>query len=284
MQNNEWDVIILGAGAAGLSAALVLGRARRRVLVVDDGEPRNRFAPHMHGVLGRDGASPADLLAEGRREVERYGVVLRPGTIEQARSEGGGVVVGGMRARALLVATGARDVLPDIPGLAERWGTDAVACPYCDGYESSNSAIGVISGVHQAQLLTQWSSRVTLFTLGADVDRSSLQGVTVDDRRVHRIVAPLAVDVGDELVPLDRIFVATAFSPRDAVLRSLRAERRELRGVDLAVVDAQGATSVPRVWAAGNVVDPSALVPIAMGQGVAAATAINAALTFDTPR
>src|SRR5690606_27488486 len=122
------DVVVVGGGAAGLSAALLLGRARRSVLVVDAGAPRNRFAAHMHGVLGHEGIDPAALLERGRSEAAGYGVEVRPGQVERADEDTDGVTVTladgrVVRTRALVVATGLSDVLPDVPGLAEHWGT-----------------------------------------------------------------------------------------------------------------------------------------------------------------
>ncbi len=134
------DVVIIGGGVAGLSAGLTLVRACRRVLVVDNGAPRNRFAAHMHGVLGHDGKPPLQLIAEGHREIERYGGVILEGRVTQVTRDGetfsvsvdSGAI---LRARRVIVATGLRDELPDIEGLAEQWGKGVVVCPYCDGYE-----------------------------------------------------------------------------------------------------------------------------------------------------
>src|SRR6266498_4499501 len=179
---SDYDVAVIGGGAAGLSAALVLSRARRSVSVVDAGEPRNSPAAHMQGFLSRDGMPPRDLLAAGRDEIRRYGGQLIAGTVA-------GVVPGAgprfrvtladgpqLDARRVLVATGLRDELPDIPGVRERWGRDVLHCPYCHGYEVRDQPVGVIGGVadgdQHAQLVRQWCSDVVLFaptgTLTAD--------------------------------------------------------------------------------------------------------------------
>ena len=165
------DVVIIGGGAAGLAAALMLGRSRRSVVVVDAGEPRNAPAGHIHGYLGREGTPPAVLLATGRDEVRRYGVDVLDGRATRAeRADGtfmvfladGGVVCG----RRLLVATGLADELPAIPGLAERWGRDVVHCAYCHGWELGDRPIAVLAtgpmGVHQASMFRQLSPDVTL--------------------------------------------------------------------------------------------------------------------------
>jgi thioredoxin reductase len=165
------DVVVIGGGAAGLSAALTLGRAGRRVVVVDGGQPRNAPASHMHGYLTRDGMSPADLVAVGRAEAARYGAEFVTGDVDHvARGGNPGDIphftvrlVGGatLRARRLIAATGLRDELPDLPGLRERWGQDVLHCPYCHGFEVRDRPLGVLGGsdeaVRYAQIVRQWS-------------------------------------------------------------------------------------------------------------------------------
>ncbi|WP_221350138.1 NAD(P)/FAD-dependent oxidoreductase [Streptomyces beigongshangae] len=197
---DSYEVVVVGGGAAGLSAALVLGRARRSVLVVDAGEPRNAPAAHMQGYLSRDGMSPAEFLAVGREEIARYGVELvRDRAVDVARNPaadagpgaagtggageagtGGARGAGGtgrfdvtleggrtVRGRRLVVATGLADELPAVPGVAERFGRDVLHCPYCHGWEVRDQAFGVLAttpmSVHQALIVSQWSKDVTLF-------------------------------------------------------------------------------------------------------------------------
>jgi len=291
----HWGVIIIGGGAAGLSAALILARARRRVLVLDAQRPRNRFAPHMHGVLGRDGYSPLDLVADGAREVRSVdGVIEHARVVETRAIEQGFEVVtdGGERAtaRRLVVATGIRDELPDIPGLAEQWGRGVVACPYCDGYEATGRAIGVlagsVAGLHKAHMLRSYSADVTVFTALAGpipaADRQALEarGVRLEDRAVTRVVADgdtitgLALADGT-VATVDVVFAEPAPVALDEPLRLLGAERVDTPFGSWTAVDAFGATSVEGVWAVGNAGNPGALVPIAMGAGATAALAIN---------
>ena len=175
---NDYDVAIVGGGAAGLSAALVLSRARRLVAVVDAGEPRNAPAAHMQGFLGSDGMPPRELLAAGRREVSSYGGDLIDGRvtrIEPSTSEDGNplfevVLDDGppLRARRLIVTTGLRDELPDVPGVRERWGRDVLHCPYCHGHEVRDQPLGVLGGrpeaVAHAHLVRQWSDDVVFFS------------------------------------------------------------------------------------------------------------------------
>lgn len=161
MADKAYDVVVVGGGAAGLSGAVALARARRWVLVVDAGQPRNAPAGHVHNYLSRDGTPPAELLAAGRDEVTRYGGELVTGRVESVVKEGDGFLVkldggGAVGARRLLVTTGLVDELPDVPGVAERWGRDVLHCPYCHGWEVRDRRIGVLAtgpmAVHQAEL------------------------------------------------------------------------------------------------------------------------------------
>ena len=159
MEQPQWDVVVIGGGPAGLSAALMLGRARRRVLVIDAGSPRNRFASHMHGVLGNDGTAPAVLLERGRAELAKYAVQVQAGSVERVDEIDGIVRVaiagtGEIMASALIVATGLSDELPTIPGLVERWGRSVLHCPYRHGWEVRGQRLRVLItsplGLHHA--------------------------------------------------------------------------------------------------------------------------------------
>src|SRR3954467_10771273 len=142
-----WDCIVVGAGPAGLNAALVLGRARRRVLVLDNGAPRNYATHEMHGVLGHDGLDPADLRSRGRAELARYGVDVVTADVRDAEVLDGAVRLicagGAEMTRTVILATGMLDELPDIPGFAEVWGTSAHTCPYCDGFEHRDERLAI---------------------------------------------------------------------------------------------------------------------------------------------
>jgi thioredoxin reductase len=292
MQTQVYDVVVVGGGAAGLSAALVLGRARRRVAVVDAGAPRNAPAALMQGFLSRDGMPPADLLAAGRAEVTGYGVELvgdqvvgiEPGFF--VRLAGGRV----LKARRILVATGVRDELPDIPGVRERWGRDLLHCPYCHGWEVRDQPIAVLGSrpgsVQHAQLVRQWSDDVVFFAHTYDLtstERVQLEarGVRVVSGEVARLVVEDDRLAGVELVDgrviaRTAVFVRPGNLPRaDGLLTGLGCQVDEAGFV---TVDATGRTSAFGVWAAGNVVDPRAQVITAAGAGSSAAIAINADL------
>ncbi|MFC9595382.1 NAD(P)/FAD-dependent oxidoreductase [Streptomyces sp. NPDC056944] len=295
----RYDAVVVGGGAAGLSAALILGRSRLRTLVVDAGEPRNAPAAHMHGVLSRDGTSPADYLAAGRRELAAYGVDVRDGRVTGAARDGDGFAVvladgTSLSARRLVVTTGLVDELPEIDGVAERWGRDVVHCPYCHGWEVRDLPFGVIAHpampAHQALTVSRWSRDVTLFlhTAGElsarDASLLDAAGVRVVTGEVAGLVVEedrlTGVRLADgRIVPRAVVFVAAQrLAARDGVLRELGAELRETPFGEFVAVDGTGRTSVPGVWAAGNVTGPQEQVVNAVSRGYRAGVAISSEL------
>jgi len=302
-----YGVVIVGGGAAGLSAALVLGRARRRVAVIDAGQPRNAPAAHMQGFLGSDGLPPAELIARGRAEVAGYGVELIAGTVTAVVPSGitpkstsaqrrfqvtlsdGSV----LETRAVLVTTGLRDEIPDVPGVRERWGRDLLHCPYCHGYEVVDQPIGILAGdpattaesLAHAHIIRQWSDDVVFFANGATLTAAQREQLVaraigiVDEPVVSLAVendhlTGVVID-GGRIVPRTAMFVRPQFVPNDTLLVDLGCTVRDTGWVH---VDGTGATSVPGVWAAGNAVNPRAQVITAAGEGSAAAIAINNSL------
>jgi thioredoxin reductase len=287
----DYDVVVVGGGAAGLSAALVLARARRTVAVVDAGGPRNAPAAHMHGFLSRDGMPPYDLVAAGRAEVAGCGGSLIDNTVVDVAPGFHVRLAGGspLRARRILVATGLRDELPDVPGVRERWGRDLLHCPYCHGYEVRDQRLGVLGGspeaVQHALLVRQWSLDVTLFphtdTLVPE-QREQLQarGIQIAEGTVARLVVAndqlQGVELGDgTVIPRTAVFVRPRFVANADLLTGLGCVVDEHGWV---VHDPVGRTSVAGVWVAGNAADPRAQVTTAAGQGSAAAIALNADL------
>ena len=292
---NEYDVAVVGGGAAGLSAALVLARARRAVVVVDSGAPRNAPAAHLQGFLSRDGMAPADLLAAGRDEVAGYGGHVVGGTVTSVKAgDQGGFELSladgqALSARRVLVTTGLRDELPDLPGVRERWGRDLLHCPYCHGYEVRDQRLGVLGGtpdaVQHALVVRQWSDQVVFFThtgtLTAD-EREQLvaRAIGIVDGPVARLVVEddrlHGVELADgRVVRRDAVFVRPTLAPNSDLLTGLGCANHDNGWV---VADPTGRTTVPGVWVAGNAVNPRAQVITAAGEGSAAAIAINADL------
>jgi thioredoxin reductase len=293
----DYDVIVVGGGAAGLSGALTLARARRSVLVIDAGEQRNRPAAGVHGFLTREGLSPAELVALGRDEVERYGGTVIDGRVAALAGSEGAFAVSlddGRRfgARRLLVTTGLVDELPDVPGLRELWGTDVVHCPYCHGYEIRDEPLGVLStgpfGVHLAQLFRQWSDDVTLFVHTGpapspdEAEGLAARGIAVLEDEVAALETKDGRLCGvrlasGEVVPRRVLAGSTRLVARGGLLEALGlAVTEHEHGVGARVeADAMGRTAVPGVWVAGNVTDLMAWVVAAANAGVMTGAAIN---------
>jgi thioredoxin reductase/SAM-dependent methyltransferase len=302
------DVAVIGGSAAGLAAALQLGRQRRFVIVVDAGEPRNAPAAHMHSFLGREGQPPSELIAAGREEVRSYGGEVLDGRVTQVtrtdddrfRVElvGGHAIV----ARRVLAATGLVDDLPDIDGMAEHWGGDVIHCPFCHGFEVRDQRIVQIvthpRGLHPAGLFRQLSEQLTVVLHDdVDVDEAELDalraaGVDIVRGHVDRIVAGAdghvaAVELADH-APLDAD--AVAIGPRFTV----RAEPFASLGLrpsphptgigDFVETDETGSTAVPGLYAAGNVTDPSQQVLSAAADGSRVGSMISFSLADDDIR
>ena len=298
MSTSEWDVIVVGGSAAGLSAALMLGRARRRVLVIDGGQPRNRFAAHMQGVLGQDGIDPRQLVSRGRAEAARYGVEFLEGLVERVEDHGRTLTVTtavgqALWSRALIVATGIDDQLPDIPGLTERWGSSVLHCPYCHGWEVQDRRIGILGtvpmGLHQAQLVRQWSDQVVFFTAAVGELDPPMEA-RLRARGIDLVASPVVEVIGDgdcglgvrtadgATVAVDALFTAGRPQPRDGFLTGLRLARSETPVGSFLAVDATGRTSHDRIWAVGNVTDPSQNVPMAISSGAMGGAVVNMVL------
>ncbi|MBB6628409.1 NAD(P)/FAD-dependent oxidoreductase [Nocardioides sp. KIGAM211] len=303
-QHETYDVVVIGGGAAGLSGAVALARSRRRVLVVDAGEPRNAPAAGVHNYLGREGVSPAELLATGRAELASYGGEVRASRVDAVRAwdrDGTGFVVtladgAELAARRLLVATGLVDELPDLPGLAERWGRDVLHCPYCHGFEVRDRAIGILwrgpASLHHALMFRQLSDDVVvlldghaapegevaeqLAAFGVRVVAGSVAEVVVEDDRLT------GVRLADgEVVARDALVVAPRFTARSPLLESLGVEPVDQLMGDTVVgshyphQDPSGTTSVPGVWVAGNVTELMAQVMASAAAGLMAGARIN---------
>ena len=292
-----YDCLVVGAGPAGLSAALLLGRTRRSVLVCDSGAGRNRAAAEMHGYLTRDGMAPADFRAAGRAELKRYETVeVRDVLVTDAGPVDGGfemTLEGGerCRGRTLLLCTGVLDAVPEIEGISALYGTSVHHCPFCDGWEHRDEPIAVHgcdeSAGGYALGMLRWSRDVVLCTGGAHAlsahDMASLarHGVAVREERILRLEGS-----GGQLERI--IFAAGPPLERTALFfcagqrqHSDFAARIGARFTDKGVVDTKGAerTTVPGLWVAGDASKDAQLVIVAAAEGAAAAVSINTFLT-----
>jgi thioredoxin reductase len=305
------DVVVIGGGAAGLSGALMLARSRRSVVVIDGGAPRNAPAAGVHGLLGLDGVRPADLLQRGREEVRSYGGLVVAGEVTSAHpdvpsAEGDlrfavALADGGtLRARRLLVATGLRDILPEVPGLARHWGRGLVHCPYCDGWEVQDEPIGVLAvgpaSVHQALLFRQLTGDLVYFSGPTELDADALArfaacGIQVVDTPVDAIESTADGDIAGvrlsdgRLVARRVLAVATRMQARTEGLDGLLLPVQDLPGgMGRSVASGMaGQTEVPGVWVAGNATDLFAQVGASAAAGALAGAHINAHLvTADT--
>ncbi|HWU48783.1 MAG TPA: NAD(P)/FAD-dependent oxidoreductase [Asticcacaulis sp.] len=293
------DVIIIGGSFAGLAAALQLGRARRKVIVLDTGLPRNRFAGRSHGLLGHDHKPPLDILAEARRQLTRYPTIR----LINARADGVSgaiddfsVLTGdgeSLKARRLILSYGLVDQMPDVPGFAEGWGASIVPCPYCDGFEVAGRHWGLVwSGLHShnsARLFQHWTDKLTLFSDGHDLPpdiRADLQrrNIPVVDGRIAEIArhgghaATVNLDNGRN-VAVDILFAHPRNKPSANLHESLGLATVDTPFGIVLKVDERRETSMPGIYAAGDLANP--LIPsvtTASWQGATAGISVQQSL------
>lgn len=306
MDTTRYDAVIVGGGAAGLSAATTLARALRSVLVIDSGTPRNALAAGVHGYLSRDGMNPWELLSIGRTEVLSYGGTVIDGEAVSARRtpDGFDVILGDARrfsGRRLLVASGLTDELPRIDGLREQWGKGVVHCPYCHGWEIRGQRIGVLGtgplSIHQALLFRQWSRDIILFLndtvepTDGEWEKLAARSVTVVEGAVASVDAVDGVLSGLTLCQgssfdLKVLAVGTRMEAGSALLESLGLSSQvHPSGAGRYIeTDAMGVTAVPGVYAGGNVSNLMAQVITAAAEGVMTGARINADLIEEETR
>lgn len=298
MPSSRWDVVIVGAGPAGLSAALVLGRARRKVLLCDRGTPRNWAAKEMHGFITRDGVEPEEFRARAHRELRRYpSVTFRKSRVTSAsRAAGGGfhVTLRGRSkvwTRKLLLATGVFDILPPLQGIERFYGTSVFQCPYCDGWEIRDRPVAIYGkrqrGFEMARALTAWTQDLVLCTDGpsglnrAEVAQLEHNGIRLRTERIARLrgdggqLESIVFRDGGEL-PRAALFFDTPSHEQSDLAQLLGCEFTRSGGIKCGEYEA---TSVPGVFAAGNIIRDVQLVIVAAAEGTRAAFGINRALT-----
>jgi len=300
------DAVVIGGGAAGLNGALMLARSRRSVVVIDSGAPRNAPADGVHGLLGLDGTPPAELLQRGREEVRRYGGLVVTGEATCA-APAAPSAEGDLRftvtltdgstlsARRLLIATGLRDVLPEVRGLAEHWGHGVVHCPYCHGWEVRDEPVGILAvgpaSIHHALLFRQLTDDLIYFTRSTELDedtraRFAARSIQVVDPPVEEVVTGedggiAGVRLSDgRLVSRRVIAVATTTQARTEGLDGLGLPMKDLPGGmgRRFASGMAGTTEVPGVWVAGNATDPTAQVGASAAAGALAGAHMNADL------
>lgn len=286
-----FDAVVVGGGSAGLSAALALGRATRRVLVASCGLPRNAPADAAHNIFTRDGTPPAELVRIGRDQLRPYDVAIRDECAEDVRVEAAHYIVKlsdgrEVRTRGIVLASGVRDILPEIPGFQELWGSGVFHCPYCHGWEVAGQPLGVYArgdtALHLSTLLLAWTDDLILFTDGAtdlpdaEVDRIRSNGIVVRDDRVARLDGQVGLKTvimeSGEAIPRAGLFV----SPK----QELRSDLYHRLGCTLSVqgrieADALGRTSVPRVFVAGDAGPGQQSVVSAAATGMLAGAGLN---------
>jgi len=287
-----YDVIVVGGGPAGLSAALMLGRCRRHVLVCDRGEPRNERSAALHGYLTRDGIAPSDFRAAARDELAPYAVEFRSVGVKGARPERGGFSVSladgrRERSRFLLLATGVKDQLPEVPGVAECYGRSVFHCPYCDGWECRDKRLAVF-GRHAVPLalsLKTWSRQVVLCTHGRQPDAAARQRLAANGiglrrspvmRLAHVDGRVTAIEFADgNALPCDAMFFGTGQHPQDTLAERLGCLFNRKGTVNTGTLCD---TNVPGVFVAGDASRDAQFVVVAAAEGIKAAVAINKAL------
>lgn len=291
-----YDAIIVGGSYAGQSAALQLARARRNILVMDEGVRRNRFAAHSHGFLGQDGRDPAAIADDARRQLLAYpNVTWLAERAESAERRDEGFTVAdksGARheARTVVLATGIRDGLPDIPGLAERWGRAVFHCPYCHGYELNQGRIGALGvspfSMHVALMLPDWG-QATFFLNGAfDPDADQLaqlqaRGVVLERGLIDRIEGAMDIVMRDgRVIPQDGLFTLTRVEVASPIAQALGCEFEDGPLGRTIKTDAMKATTVPGVYACGDAARQGGSLPLVVGDGTMAGAATHQSLIF----
>jgi len=294
------DAIVIGGSVAGLSAALYLARARRSVCVIDAGLPRNRFAEHSHGLFAHDGSAPRAMLRAARSQVAAYPTVTfidGEAATATKTSDGFSVTLAAgdvFESVRLVLAFGISDELPGIPGLAERWGTSVLHCPYCHGYEFSGQRLGVLHvsprSIHQAMLISEWGPTTLYLNGSPEPDDASLAELT--KRHVAIELAPVkalhgegsrlsSLELADgKLSPADALYLGPRTHLNSEIPQQLGCELDDAQFGPIIRTDADRMTTVTGVYAAGDITRGAHTVTWAAADGVTAGLALHRSLIF----
>jgi thioredoxin reductase len=302
MTDTMYDVIIIGGSYAGLSAAIQLGRARRKVLIIDEGLRRNRFAAHSHGFITQDGVDPAVIAAKAREQVLNYPTI----TWLSARADSAQILATSgtdagfevlakdarHQSRRLLLATGVKDLLPAIEGLAERWGKAVFHCPYCHGYELNQGPIGVIAGselsMHHALMLPDWGPTTLLLNDAFTPDAEQLaaltaRGTTLERCPISAITGHADINLADgRVLSFAGLFAMAPFELASPIAHDLGLEMEQGPLGATIKTDVMKETSLPGVFACGDAARPMASVALAVGDGNLAGAGVHRSLMFGT--
>lgn len=294
------DAIVVGGSFAGLSAATYIARGRRSVCIVDTGSPRNRFAAHSHGFLGQDGNAPGSILATARAQVAAYPTTsfIEAAAVSAAKEPEGFTVrlaTGEvLESTKLVLAFGISDELPAIPGLAERWGKSVIHCPYCHGYEFSGQRLGVLHvsprSIHQALLISEWGPTTFYLDGAAEPDAATLaqlekRGVAIEPAPVRALHGEgdqlAAVELaGGRMSDLDALYLGPPTRLNSDIAQQLGCELEEGFFGPFLRTDGDKMTTVPGVYAAGDITRAAHNVTWAAADGVTAGTSLHRSLVF----
>jgi thioredoxin reductase len=299
----DFDVIVIGGSFAGLSATLQLARARRSVLVLDHRQPRNRFTRHTHGLLGHDGKSPERFFINAKKDILQYPTVRiyqNKAISVQGENQNFKITTETgeqFSCRKLILATGIQDYLPPICGIEERWGRSIFHCPYCDAYEYSNRSIGCLASesepLHLPLLLTEWSNAVTLFL--NDVFEPNDEQLKILSEKNIQLEKGNILDIGGSsntlqwistsnkpFIPIDVLFISQKFSSNNFLAEQLGCEMKEGPFGAYLKIDTEQQTSIPGVYAAGDLCHATSNAALACADGVTAGIFSHQALLFET--
>jgi thioredoxin reductase len=292
MAQDKFDAIIIGGSYSGLSAAMALGRSLRKVLVIDAGQPCNRQTPHSHNFLTQDGKTPAEISALARDQVAQYPTVtFLSGFATDAKKTDSGFEVmtaeESFAAKKLILATGVKDIMPDIPGFAECWGITVIHCPYCHGYEVRNQPTGILangnSAFDYAKLISNWTKELTLFTNGKSTltaeqsDTLNRKGIKIIETTVSQIdhvegrIRHLVLEEGVE-IPLTAVYAKTEFAQSCEIPASLDCDISSLGYLE---INLNQKTNVPGLYACGDITNMFRTVSYAVAAGTMAGASCN---------